>query len=222
MKNFKLILCARSTLIPATSIVRAKNINGHAHDLIALQNGPLPSSGPFILLLQASNDPIFTKFTCTIIHENVRYYCTKEAIYSSFTCASPDPPLVLSLPTGYASFDTLPLPPVSNISIWPCFKFGNSHHTFVCIFFFISKGSGTSSPFRTAGLLLMLPSQLLTCLNSLTSTPAHSAQFIQLKHARSAMVMRSPTIQGPSAPAARVLAAVRLLLHCSSRRSSRT
>lgn len=147
MKNFKLILCARSTLIPATSIVRAKNINGHAHDLIALQNGPLPSSGPFILLLQASNDPIFTKFTCTIIHENVRYYCTKEAIYSSFTCASPDPPLVLSLPTGYASFDTLPLPPVSNISIWPCFKFGNSHHTFVCIFFFISKGSGTSSPF---------------------------------------------------------------------------
>ena len=84
--------------------------------------------------------------------------------------------------------------------------------TLLCIFFFISNGSGTSSPFWIAGLALIRSSHALSCLNSFTSTPAHSAQLIQEKHARSAIVILSPTIHGPLEP----------LLDCSSRRSSST
>ena len=72
--------------------------------------------------------------------------------------------------------------------------------TLLCIFFFISNGSGTSNPFWIAGLALIRSSHALSCLNSVTSTPAHSAQLIQEKQARSAIVILSPTIHGTLEP----------------------
>jgi hypothetical protein len=75
-------------------------------------------------------------------------------------------------------------------------------------------------------------SHLERCLNSLTSTPAHSDQFTHAKQARSAMVHLLPTRNGPCVPGAplgcdpavdaAVPAAVLLAEDCWMRRSSRT
>jgi hypothetical protein len=71
---------------------------------------------------------------------------------------------------------------------------------FVLIFSFILNSSGTSKPLFTAGRSLIVSSHFLTFGNGSSSTPAHSAQFTHAKHARSAIVHLSPTIQGPFVP----------------------
>lgn len=123
--------------------------------------------------------------------------------------------------------------------------------SFVFIFSFILKGSGTSSPRLTASLSLILSTHFFNSLlrislslpkllkklgvetyeNGSRSIPAHSAQFTHEKHAISAIVNLSPTIHGPSplpipasppAVDALVPAAVLFAPFCSASLSSRT
>ena len=71
---------------------------------------------------------------------------------------------------------------------------------FVCNFLFISNGPNTSKPFGIAGRAFILFNHSLMRLNCPTLTPAHSAQLIHEKFARSATVILLLTIHAPRSP----------------------